>query len=54
LPDEHRRRGLVVEVGAPDNWLQAVTAGRPTGQGPMTVVFFGLYTPLDRPLVTCS
>ena len=44
VPDDLRRRGLVVAVGAPDAWFRP-TAARP--DGPLRVVFFGLYTPLQ-------
>jgi glycosyltransferase involved in cell wall biosynthesis len=44
LPDEHRSRGVVVDVGAPTAWL---TATAPDREGPLKVVFFGLYTPLQ-------
>jgi glycosyltransferase involved in cell wall biosynthesis len=56
LPDEHRDRGVVVPVGAPDQWFAAApdTAApddgeHGTGQGPapLSVAFFGLYTPLQ-------
>ncbi len=49
LPERHRRRALVVPVGAPASWYAA--ADRPTdltavGQ-PLRIVFFGLFTPLQ-------
>jgi glycosyltransferase involved in cell wall biosynthesis len=63
LPDEHRARGVVVQVGAPDDWFAAAPdelagPGEPTGRsaadgvgravdGPLRVAFFGLYTPLQ-------
>jgi glycosyltransferase involved in cell wall biosynthesis len=69
LPDEHRARGVVVPVGAPDEWFAAAPADVPgpagteaptgtdapdapaasaaSGEPPLTVAFFGLYTPLQ-------
>ena len=48
LPPRHRARAVVVPVGAPDAWL---AAARPSElqdpSGPLRVVFFGLYTPLQ-------
>src|SRR6202042_1149694 len=53
LPGRHRRRAVVVPVGAPAAWF---AAARPaaggglasgTGPGPLRVVFYGLYTPLQ-------
>jgi glycosyltransferase involved in cell wall biosynthesis len=46
LPARHRARALVVPVGAPPAWL---AAARPhaASDGPLRVVFFGLYTPLQ-------
>lgn len=51
LPDQHRPRGLVVQVGAPDEWFAAAPAeeggeSRAVGS-PLRVAFFGLYTPLQ-------
>lgn len=46
LPAKHRHRAVVVAVGAPHAWFDAaVTETRP--DGPLSVVFFGLYTPLQ-------
>ncbi|PRZ08091.1 glycosyltransferase involved in cell wall biosynthesis [Isoptericola sp. CG 20/1183] len=54
--DEHRAmlpdpsRGVVVPVGAPDAWFRAhpvPDGGTPAGQGPLRVVFYGLFTPLQ-------
>jgi glycosyltransferase involved in cell wall biosynthesis len=44
LPAEARDRAVVVPVGAPDRWFR-----RPEQRtsGPMRVVFFGLFTPLQ-------
>jgi glycosyltransferase involved in cell wall biosynthesis/SAM-dependent methyltransferase len=45
LPDRHRARAVVVPVGAPAAWL---AAARPAdADGPLRVIFFGLYTPLQ-------
>jgi glycosyltransferase involved in cell wall biosynthesis len=43
LPPARRADGLVVPVGAPHAWLGAVEVH----DGPLKVVFFGLYTPLQ-------
>jgi glycosyltransferase involved in cell wall biosynthesis len=48
LPERHRRRAVVVHVGAPAAWYDAgrdVAAG--PGAGPLRVIFYGLYTPLQ-------
>ena len=53
LPGRHQRRALVVPVGAPAAWFEAarpaagdvVASG--TDSGPLRVVFYGLYTPLQ-------
>ncbi|WP_034269528.1 glycosyltransferase [Actinospica robiniae] len=51
LPDEHRSRGVVVQVGAPDDWFAAAPAEDADSEraleGPLRVAFFGLYTPLQ-------
>jgi glycosyltransferase involved in cell wall biosynthesis len=48
LPDEVRRRGLVVPVGASSAWFSP----RPTAEAPsLDVIFFGLYTPVQGPVV---
>ena len=49
LPEEHRERGVVVPVGAPEEWFAAAPADdvhRNDGR-PLRVAFFGLYTPLQ-------
>src|SRR4051795_1248026 len=48
LPPEHRGRAVVVAVGAPHEWL-AAGARSPEREpdGPLRVVFFGLFTPLQ-------
>ncbi len=49
LPAVHRPRALVVGVGAPEVWFDARAAPPSTGDpaGPLRVVFYGLYTPLQ-------
>jgi glycosyltransferase involved in cell wall biosynthesis len=52
LPERHRERAVVVPVGAPSAWLAAARPPRPSGvsgadPGPLRVVFYGLYTPLQ-------
>jgi glycosyltransferase involved in cell wall biosynthesis len=44
LPAVHRARGVVVDVGAPSAWFSPPPPDR---NGPLKVVFFGLYTPLQ-------
>ncbi|RKS71451.1 glycosyltransferase involved in cell wall biosynthesis [Motilibacter peucedani] len=44
LPDGHRERGVVVAVGAPDPWFVQPASRE---DGPLRVVFFGLFTPLQ-------
>jgi glycosyltransferase involved in cell wall biosynthesis len=44
LPADRLGDGLVVPVGAPQGWLAPDPEPRP---GPLRVVFFGLYTPLQ-------
>ncbi|RZS90183.1 glycosyltransferase involved in cell wall biosynthesis [Motilibacter rhizosphaerae] len=44
LPARARGKGLVVLVGAPDAWY---AEPRPRADGPLRVVFFGLFTPLQ-------
>jgi glycosyltransferase involved in cell wall biosynthesis len=46
LPDRHRARAVVVPVGAPAAWLAAARAAA-AADGPLRVIFFGLYTPLQ-------
>jgi glycosyltransferase involved in cell wall biosynthesis len=43
LTARQRRRTVVVPVGAPDTWFGTPTTNR---EGPLRVVFFGVYTPL--------
>lgn len=51
LPDGHRERGVVVPVGAPDQWFAAAPdeaqRGTQDASAPLSVAFFGLYTPLQ-------
>ncbi len=56
LPDRHRDRAVVVPVGAPAAWFAAApevpTAAEPAAlevptTGPLRVVFYGLFTPLQ-------
>ena len=52
LPGRYRRRAVVVPVGAPAAWFAAGATGAgdmPAGTdpGPLRVVFYGLYTPLQ-------
>lgn len=47
LPPRHRGRAVVVPVGADERWTTAARTRRPAGPGPLSVVFFGLFTPLQ-------
>lgn len=48
LPPRHRPRAVVVPVGAPAAWLAAARpAEAGPADGPLRVVFYGLYTPLQ-------
>jgi glycosyltransferase involved in cell wall biosynthesis len=48
LPLRHRGRAVVVPVGAPAAWLQAARPDEWADvSGPLRVVFYGLYTPLQ-------
>lgn len=44
MPERHRPRAVVVPIGAPGEWFSAPSR-RPSG--PLRVVFFGSYTPLQ-------
>ncbi|WP_456845056.1 glycosyltransferase family 4 protein [Cellulomonas sp. P5_C6] len=48
LPPDVRERAVVVPVGADSRWFEAGDArpARPAG-GPLSVIFFGLFTPLQ-------
>lgn len=48
LPQSRRRRAVVVPVGATEHWFAAAErASAPPTSGPLRVVFFGLFTPLQ-------
>jgi glycosyltransferase involved in cell wall biosynthesis len=53
LPERYRSRAVVVPVGAPAGWFAAAAraglepGGQADGHGPLRVVFYGLYTPLQ-------
>ena len=49
LPDRHRRRAVVVPVGAPQGWFAPTVPERTHAErdGPLRAVFFGLFTPLQ-------
>jgi glycosyltransferase involved in cell wall biosynthesis len=54
LPERHRGRAVVVHVGAPAAWYAAAPPDYPesgpasgTSAGPLRVIFYGLYTPLQ-------
>jgi glycosyltransferase involved in cell wall biosynthesis len=47
LPERHRERAVVVPVGAPRAWFDAADPRETRTDGPLRVVFFGLYTPLQ-------
>jgi glycosyltransferase involved in cell wall biosynthesis len=48
LPPRHRARAVVVPVGAPEAWQAAARpADSAQEPGPLRVVFYGLYTPLQ-------
>ena len=47
LPARHRARAVVLPVGAPSAWLAAAEPADRDGEGPLRVVFYGLYTPLQ-------
>jgi len=46
LPAKHRAHAVVVPVGAPDEWFAPETGTAPH-EGPLRVVFYGLFTPLQ-------
>lgn len=46
LPAKHRAHAVVVPVGAPDEWF-VPEAGTAPHEGPLRVVFYGLFTPLQ-------
>jgi glycosyltransferase involved in cell wall biosynthesis len=57
VPEKYRPKAVVVPVGAPTPWHEAAqepsatvsstTGSSTTGSGPLKVVFYGLYTPLQ-------
>jgi glycosyltransferase involved in cell wall biosynthesis/SAM-dependent methyltransferase len=51
LPPRHQGRAVVVPVGAPQMWYEAARQAGPAASddvsGPLRVVFYGLYTPLQ-------
>ncbi|HEY3548229.1 MAG TPA: glycosyltransferase [Propionicimonas sp.] len=48
LPPRVRPRAVVVPVGADERWFAAGrTTSTPGGDGPLSVIFFGLFTPLQ-------
>ena len=48
VPEKYRSKAVVVYVGAPEPWhAAAVEPSATAGNGPLTVVFYGLYTPLQ-------
>ena len=48
LPERHRSRAVVVQLGAPAAWYAAAQAAGPEHPaGPLRVLFYGLYTPLQ-------
>jgi glycosyltransferase involved in cell wall biosynthesis len=47
LPESHRRRALVVPVGAPSSWYAGERPSAADRPGPLRAVFFGLFTPLQ-------
>ncbi|MEY9895516.1 glycosyltransferase involved in cell wall biosynthesis [Catenulispora sp. MAP12-49] len=49
LPAKHREHAVVVPVGAPDEWFAPEAEAEPAEQadGPLRVVFYGLFTPLQ-------
>jgi glycosyltransferase involved in cell wall biosynthesis len=48
VPEKYRPKAVVVPVGAPTPWHAAAREpSATTGSGPLKVVFYGLYTPLQ-------
>jgi glycosyltransferase involved in cell wall biosynthesis len=47
VPQADARKVEVVPVGASEHWFSAVAADRLDADGPLRVVFFGLFTPLQ-------
>ena len=47
VPEKYRAKALVVHVGAPTPWHEAAREPASDASGPLKVVFYGLYTPLQ-------
>lgn len=52
LPERYQGRAVVVPVGAPSDWFRAAApadgvSSKGTADGPLRVVFYGLFTPLQ-------
>lgn len=47
LPARHRSKAVVVPVGAPAEWFRRGPPEHPPRAGPLRVLFFGLFTPLQ-------
>jgi glycosyltransferase involved in cell wall biosynthesis len=47
VPEKYRHKAVVVYVGAPEPWHAAAAEPAVTTDGPLKVVFYGLYTPLQ-------
>jgi len=48
VPEKYRSKAVVVYVGAPEPWhAAAVEPSATVGSGPLKVIFYGLYTPLQ-------
>jgi glycosyltransferase involved in cell wall biosynthesis len=47
VPERFRERCVVVPIGASEAWFRAARSHFDDGAGPLRVVFFGLYTPLQ-------
>ena len=47
VPEKYRHKAVVVPVGAPTPWFAAAQEPSAAGRGPLKVVFYGLYTPLQ-------
>jgi glycosyltransferase involved in cell wall biosynthesis len=47
VPEKYRAKAVVVHVGAPTPWHAAAREPASDASGPLKVVFYGLYTPLQ-------
>jgi glycosyltransferase involved in cell wall biosynthesis len=47
VPEQYRAKAVVVAVGAPEPWFAAAEDPSADSGGPLKVVFYGLYTPLQ-------